>query len=139
MVSSQAYRRRIRCTRASPSLPPGVSPTQWTGRLAQRTAGQDGGPVLIENETRLITQNVDGLHEAAGSPAVEALHGRLSEVVCLSCGVVSARSDLQARLAARKNQQYKRPGAPQSRTELRPPGMSPEGIDWSLLSYVDLA
>lgn len=50
--------------------------------------------------TGLLTQNVDGLHEAAGSPGVEALHGRLAEVVCLGCGVLSARADLQARLAA---------------------------------------
>jgi len=47
----------------------------------------------------LITQNVDGLHEAA-SPAtrVVALHGRISEVICLSCHTVSARGDLQHRL-----------------------------------------
>ena len=47
----------------------------------------------------LITQNVDGLHEAAGSRAVCALHGRISEVVCLACGSVTTRAALQARLA----------------------------------------
>ncbi len=46
----------------------------------------------------LITQNVDGLHERAGSDAL-ALHGRIAEVVCLSCGRVSARSVLQEELA----------------------------------------
>jgi NAD+-dependent protein deacetylase sirtuin 4 len=56
---------------------------------------QAGGRV-----TRLLTQNVDGLHEAAGSPDVEALHGRLSEVVCLGCGTPSDRAELQVRLAA---------------------------------------
>ena len=48
----------------------------------------------------LITQNVDGLHEAAGSQAVCALHGRIAEVVCLSCRAVTSRAALHARLAA---------------------------------------
>jgi len=47
----------------------------------------------------LITQNVDGLHEAAGSRQVVALHGRVSEVVCLGCRQVTPRAALQARLA----------------------------------------
>lgn len=47
----------------------------------------------------LITQNVDGLHEAAGSRRVVALHGRVSEVVCLGCGAVTPRAALQERLA----------------------------------------
>ena len=34
----------------------------------------------------LITQNVDGLHERAGQQQLVALHGRISEVVCLDCG-----------------------------------------------------
>jgi NAD-dependent SIR2 family protein deacetylase len=46
----------------------------------------------------LITQNVDGLHEAAGSRRVVALHGRISQVVCLSCRTISDRADLQHRL-----------------------------------------
>jgi NAD-dependent SIR2 family protein deacetylase len=48
----------------------------------------------------LITQNVDGLHEAAGSRAVCALHGRISEVVCLGCRAQTSRAALHARLAA---------------------------------------
>jgi NAD-dependent SIR2 family protein deacetylase len=46
----------------------------------------------------LITQNVDGLHERAGSRRVVALHGRIAEVVCLTCRAVTARSALQQRL-----------------------------------------
>lgn len=46
----------------------------------------------------LITQNVDGLHEAAGSRRVVALHGRIDEVVCLQCRTVSRRYDLHHRL-----------------------------------------
>ncbi|MBY8888970.1 NAD-dependent protein deacetylase [Streptomyces sp. PTM05] len=48
----------------------------------------------------VITQNVDGLHQAAGSGAVVELHGSLERVVCLSCGDVSARGDLARRLEA---------------------------------------
>ena len=49
--------------------------------------------------TLLITQNVDGLHERAGSRRMVALHGRIAEVVCLDCREVSPRSRLQDRLA----------------------------------------
>ena len=43
----------------------------------------------------LITQNVDGLHEAAGSRRLVALHGRVADVVCLSCRATSSRADLE--------------------------------------------
>lgn len=33
----------------------------------------------------LVTQNVDGLHQEAGSKSVIDLHGRLDRVVCMSC------------------------------------------------------
>lgn len=36
----------------------------------------------------LITQNVDVLHEKAGSPLVKHMHGRLDESICLNCGRV---------------------------------------------------
>lgn len=48
--------------------------------------------------TALITQNVDGLHEAAGQQRVIALHGRIAEVLCLRCGHQSERSTLHERL-----------------------------------------
>ena len=48
----------------------------------------------------IITQNVDGLHQAAGAPEVTELHGSLHRVICLSCGRRTARSDLHRRLAA---------------------------------------
>ena len=43
----------------------------------------------------LITQNVDGLHEAAGSRRLVALHGRIADVVCLACRTTSSRAALQ--------------------------------------------
>ncbi|GAA3634837.1 NAD-dependent protein deacetylase [Streptomyces chitinivorans] len=46
----------------------------------------------------VITQNVDGLHQAAGSEGVVELHGSLARVVCLSCGALSPRRELARRL-----------------------------------------
>jgi NAD-dependent SIR2 family protein deacetylase len=39
----------------------------------------------------ILTQNVDALHERAGSARVVNLHGRLDRVRCLTCGQVYAR------------------------------------------------
>ncbi len=47
----------------------------------------------------VITQNVDGLHEAAGSARVVALHGRIADVVCLDCRETFPRRTLQHRMA----------------------------------------
>jgi NAD-dependent SIR2 family protein deacetylase len=46
----------------------------------------------------VITQNVDGLHQAAGSRDVVELHGALADVVCLACGARSGRAALDARM-----------------------------------------
>jgi NAD-dependent SIR2 family protein deacetylase len=46
----------------------------------------------------LITQNVDGLHQAAGARDVIELHGGLDVVVCLTCGLREGRRSLDARL-----------------------------------------
>lgn len=48
----------------------------------------------------LITQNVDGLHGAAGSREVIELHGALARVRCLACGELTSRHALQDRLLA---------------------------------------
>ncbi|MGA8707954.1 MAG: NAD-dependent protein deacetylase [Steroidobacteraceae bacterium] len=48
----------------------------------------------------LITQNVDGLHQRAGSRRVIDLHGRLDAVRCLRCHASFARDRVQARLDA---------------------------------------
>lgn len=48
----------------------------------------------------VVTQNVDGLHGAAGAQDVVDLHGALSRVVCLACGERTARTALDARLRA---------------------------------------
>jgi len=48
----------------------------------------------------LITQNVDGLHGAAGSRDVVELHGNLARTVCLGCGARRSRRELGQRLDA---------------------------------------
>jgi NAD-dependent SIR2 family protein deacetylase len=48
----------------------------------------------------IVTQNVDGLHQAAGARDVVELHGGLDRVVCLHCGQMSARTALDDRLRA---------------------------------------
>jgi NAD-dependent SIR2 family protein deacetylase len=46
----------------------------------------------------VITQNVDGLHQAAGTPDVVELHGSLDRVICLGCRRASPREELDRRL-----------------------------------------
>jgi NAD-dependent SIR2 family protein deacetylase len=46
----------------------------------------------------VITQNVDGLHQAAGTERVIELHGNLGRVTCLGCGDLTTREELDHRL-----------------------------------------
>lgn len=48
----------------------------------------------------LVTQNVDRLHQRAGSARVVDLHGRLDRVVCVDCGDAMDRDALQPVMAA---------------------------------------
>lgn len=48
----------------------------------------------------LITQNVDGLHQKAGSRNVVEFHGSLSRVKCLRCGSVYPMGGVEARVKA---------------------------------------
>lgn len=47
---------------------------------------------------QLVTQNVDGLHQQAGSRRVIDLHGRLDAVICLSCRYREPREIFQQML-----------------------------------------
>jgi NAD-dependent SIR2 family protein deacetylase len=49
----------------------------------------------------LLTQNVDGLHDAAGSRNTIDLHGRIDTVRCMACDTRSPRSELQIELRRR--------------------------------------
>jgi NAD-dependent SIR2 family protein deacetylase len=48
----------------------------------------------------IITQNVDGLHQAAGARDVVELHGGLDRVLCLGCGNAVGRAELDQQLRA---------------------------------------
>lgn len=64
----------------------------------------------------VITQNVDGLHQAAGTREVVELHGNLGEVVCLTCGARVDRRLLDERMTAEN------PGFDVDSDEIRPDG-----------------
>ncbi len=60
---------------------------------------------------QLVTQNVDGLHQAAGHRRVIDLHGRLAWVDCLDCRSRLPRAEVQERIAAANPQQITTPSA----------------------------
>jgi NAD-dependent SIR2 family protein deacetylase len=69
---------------------------QPNGTHAALARLEAGGRVEV-----LLTQNVDGLHQAAGSRGVIDLHGRLDEVRCLGCERRTARAQFQRELETR--------------------------------------
>ena len=64
----------------------------------------------------IVTQNVDRLHQRAGSRRVVDLHGRLDRVVCRQCGGAVSRERFQSELKARN------PDYADYRAEVRPDG-----------------
>jgi NAD-dependent deacetylase len=61
--------------------------------------------VLAELERRgaleaVVTQNIDGLHAAAGSEDVIEVHGSIATASCLACGSRHPLAETRARLAA---------------------------------------
>ncbi|WP_149205106.1 NAD-dependent protein deacetylase [Actinotalea sp. HO-Ch2] len=74
-------------------------------RHVDRTRPNPGHVALARMEARgvvggVITQNVDRLHELAGSRTVVDLHGTYADVVCLTCGTRINRDALAVRLEA---------------------------------------
>nr|WP_255596410.1 Sir2 family NAD-dependent protein deacetylase [Cellulomonas sp. C5510] len=74
-------------------------------RYVHRTHPNAGHRALASLEAHgavvgVITQNVDLLHEQAGSRRVIDLHGRYDRVVCLRCGRTVSRAELAERLEA---------------------------------------
>jgi len=77
--------------------------------LGWRTIGEarpnDGHRAVARMQQRglldgIITQNVDGLHQAAGARDVVELHGNLARITCLDCGDRTPREHMAARLEA---------------------------------------
>jgi len=107
---SGALRRRTPMSYATFVRDPAARRRYWARshlgwRQVAGAAPNDGHRAVARLEqagllTATITQNVDGLHHAAGARAVVELHGALDRVVCLGCGHRSPREDLDARLRA---------------------------------------
>jgi NAD-dependent SIR2 family protein deacetylase len=79
----------------------------------------------LEKLSLLVTQNVDGLHQRAGSRDVLELHGSLSEVTCLSCKAIWSRDAFQQELLE-ANPEIQSAGSP-----IKPDGdvdLSDEGL-----------
>ncbi len=73
----------------------------WTRISAARPNAAHRALAQLEQHGRivtLITQNVDGLHQRAGSRRVIDLHGRLDQVRCLGCNTATPREVFQAEL-----------------------------------------
>jgi NAD-dependent SIR2 family protein deacetylase len=77
----------------------------------------------------LVTQNVDGLHQAAGSRQVTDLHGRLDRVVCMACRMIVPRTAWQHLLQTRNAswESLDAPVAPDGDADLE--GLDPEAFD----------
>ncbi|WP_084181064.1 NAD-dependent protein deacetylase [Jatrophihabitans endophyticus] len=75
----------------------------WTQIATARPNEGHRAVARLQRQGRLagiITQNVDGLHQAAGAHDVVELHGGLDLVVCLACGLRERRTSLGERLRA---------------------------------------
>jgi NAD-dependent deacetylase len=89
---------------------PDVRKRAWRSRLdtfARPVEPNAGHRALVDLERRgtlhaLLTQNVDGLHQAAGSSPdkIVEIHGTIREVVCLDCGERAPMERALARVRA---------------------------------------
>jgi NAD-dependent SIR2 family protein deacetylase len=72
----------------------------------------------------VITQNVDGLHQAAGATDVIELHGGLDRVVCLHCRDVRSRGELDRRMRDANPMLTQSAGQPERASRVKPDGDS---------------
>jgi NAD-dependent SIR2 family protein deacetylase len=104
-----SWKRRQPVQFASFRRDPEVRARYWARSLIGWRAMDAAAPnrchrALVEMEragriSLLVTQNVDGLHQAAGARRVVDLHGRIDRVTCLTCRVRGPRAAWQRRLA----------------------------------------
>jgi NAD-dependent deacetylase len=72
----------------------------WRRELIATKQPNPAHDTLVEIERRwtdrmwLITQNVDGLHRAAGSQRLSEIHGNIWKVRCTGCGVISENREV---------------------------------------------
>jgi NAD-dependent SIR2 family protein deacetylase len=79
--------------------------SQLGWRVIARAEPNDGHRAVAVLQQRgvlsgVVTQNVDGLHQAGGADDVVELHGNLERVVCLGCFARTSRDELDIRLRA---------------------------------------
>jgi NAD-dependent SIR2 family protein deacetylase len=101
-LQSEAVRRRYWARSAA----------GWPLMVAARPNPGHQALAALEERGRVagvITQNVDGLHGAAGSREVVELHGALARVRCLDCNATLPRSRMQERLLLANPQISERP------------------------------
>ena len=80
---------------------------------------------LLNHSALVVTQNVDRLHQKAGTRAVTDLHGRADEILCMSCGYRCPRDDVHDRSASLN------PGFSQYKAETAPDGDADLEIDFT--------
>jgi NAD-dependent protein deacetylase/lipoamidase len=88
----------------------------WRRERIANTRPNQAHDAVTELERRiqsfwLITQNVDGLHRAAGSQKLSEIHGNIWMVRCTACGLISENRDVPISLL---------PTCPRCRGLLRP-------------------
>lgn len=86
---------------------------------------------LLNHSSLVVTQNVDRLHQKAGTQAVTDLHGRADEVLCMSCGYRCPRDDVHDRNAAMN------PGFSHYKAETAPDGDADLDIDFADFRVAD--
>ncbi|WP_240746941.1 NAD-dependent protein deacetylase [Cryptosporangium phraense] len=92
-------------------------------RMMSRANPNDGHRAVAQLQQNglvrgIITQNVDGLHQAGGAADVIELHGSLDRVICLDCGDLTTRIELDDRL---------RGANPDFRHDTDPDTVNPDG------------
>jgi NAD-dependent SIR2 family protein deacetylase len=104
-----AWAHRRPMTFAEFSGSPAARRRYWAGSLRGWPRVRDAAPCAAHRAlaaledgagARIVTQNVDRLHQKAGARRVIDLHGRLDVVECLECGALIDREDVQALLLA---------------------------------------
>lgn len=80
---------------------------------------------LLNHSSLVVTQNVDRLHQKAGTRAVTDLHGRADEVICMTCGYRCPRDEVHDRCAELN------PGYGQYRAETAPDGDADLEVDFN--------
>ncbi len=75
---------------------------RWFGKARPNAAHQSLARLEAQGRIeKLVTQNVDRLHQSAGSMDVIDLHGRMDEMVCMDCGDRVSREPFQQQLLDR--------------------------------------